>query len=517
MAVIDASPQISGQSQRLRLLERERHVLRQVAAGVPLAEVLEELILAVEAEADGQMYGSILLVDHDERRLLHGAAPHLPPAFNEAVHGVEIGEGAGSCGTAAHRRTAVFVTDIATDPLWTNFRAQTLLHGLRACWSTPIIGADGRLLGTFGNYYREPRTPTPHDLEVIALVTHTAAVAIERHLFDRALQESEERFRTLVELSPQIVFFCQAGGEITYCNRFWQEFTGLTTEQTRKGGWLKMLHPAHRRSQIALWRNAFAKAEPLETEAQLRRRGDNAYRYFVVLGTPIRDARGAVVQWIVIGLDIHERKQAEVARELLTNELSHRIKNVLTVARSLTAITSREHPEARAFAAEFQDRLHALLVANEYVVRRQPSSSLNRAELGENTVLGLIALILAPYISSIGESVELSGDDVAVGGGAATALALSVHELATNALKYGSLSIGSGRVRIEGHSSDDVYRLTWREIGGPRISGAPDRHGFGTEMMARSIGGQLGGSLEHEWASSGLIARLRVPLANLAR
>ncbi|HWK63675.1 MAG TPA: PAS domain S-box protein [Rhizobiaceae bacterium] len=511
-----ASGQLPAQSLRLRLLERERHILAQVATGVPLPKVLEDLILAVEAETNGQMFGSILLTDQDGTRLLHGAAPHLPSAFNDAVHGLEIAEGAGSCGTAAYRRAAVFVRDIETDPLWARFRGQTLLHGLRSCWSTPIIGADGRLLGTFGNYYREPRTPTSNDLEVIALVTRTAAAAIERHVFDEALQESEERFRTLVELSPQMVWFSQSGGEITYCNRFWQQFTGLTAEETRNRGWLKVLHPAHRRRIIALWKDALTSTEPLETEVEFKRASDGVYRYFVVRGTPIRDANGAVVRWIVIGLDIHERKQAEVARELLTSELSHRIKNVITVARSLAAISSREHPEAGAFAAELQNRLLALSVANEYVVGPHSALPPVRQDAAQKTVLGLIAMILAPYITNRGDRFELSGEDMALGSGAATALALSVHELATNALKYGALSSGSGRVRIEGHSSNGVYKLTWRELGGPPLSGAPEHYGFGTQMIARSIGGQLKGSVEHEWAPGGVIAHLSVPLANLA-
>jgi GAF domain-containing protein len=147
-------------SRIFRLLESEKRVLGQVAAGVPIAKVLEELVLAVEADANGELLGSILLLDKQGRHLLHGAAPNLPAAYNDAIHGVEIGEGVGSCGTAAHRGQAVFVTDIATDPLWGAFAELPLAHGLRACWSIPIRRADGRLLGTFGNYYREPRSPT---------------------------------------------------------------------------------------------------------------------------------------------------------------------------------------------------------------------------------------------------------------------------------------------------------------------------------------------------------------------
>jgi PAS domain S-box-containing protein len=261
-------------SRIFRLLESEKRVLGQVAAGVPIAKVLEELVLAVESEANGELLGSILLLDKQGRHLLHGAAPNLPAAYNDAIHGVEIGEGVGSCGTAAHRGQAVFVTDIATDPLWGAFAELPLAHGLRACWSIPIRRADGRLLGTFGNYYREPRSPTADDLEVIAHVTHTAALVIERHLSDRALRESEGRFRTLVELSPQVVWFCAADGRVTYCNPFWHTFSGLSLEETRNGGWANLIHPDHRDAIVRRWQRALASLTSFEVEIPFQRSDD---------------------------------------------------------------------------------------------------------------------------------------------------------------------------------------------------------------------------------------------------
>jgi PAS domain S-box-containing protein len=210
----------------------------------------------------------------------------------------------------------VFVADIATDPLWAAFRDLPLAHGLRACWSTPIRGADGRLLGTFGNYYREPRSPTPDDLKVITFFTHTAALAIERHLSDEALKASEQRFRTLVEVSPQVVWFCGANGEITYCNPFWHEFTGLTLDDTRDGGWMSVVHSGHLESIRTLWNEALTSGATYEAEIPFKRASDGEYRWFVARGMPVRDGHGQITQWVGIALDIHERKQAEQAREL---------------------------------------------------------------------------------------------------------------------------------------------------------------------------------------------------------
>ncbi|EIM26559.1 histidine kinase,PAS domain-containing protein,Response regulator receiver domain protein,histidine kinase,GAF domain-containing protein [Microvirga lotononidis] len=187
------------------LIERERYVLGQIAAGVPLTQVLEDLLRAVEAQASGQMLTSILFLSEDGRHLRHGAAPSLPVAYNEAIDGITIGEGVGSCGTAATRGSAVYVSDINTDPLWKDFRDLALDHGLRACWSTPIKAADGSVLGTFAIYYSEPRTPTTADLDAIAFVTQTAALAIERHRSDLKLRRSQDELRALnAELEEQV-------------------------------------------------------------------------------------------------------------------------------------------------------------------------------------------------------------------------------------------------------------------------------------------------------------------------
>jgi PAS domain S-box-containing protein len=161
------------------LLNGEKQVLEMMAEGAPLSEILTTITRNIEALSQN-MRCSILLLDADGLHLRHGAAPSLPDAFNRAIDGAEIGPQAGSCGTAAYRNQAVIVTDIATDPLWADYRALALQHGLRACWSTPIRSVHGLVLGTFALYYREPCTPVPADLELIERVTHLSGIAIER-------------------------------------------------------------------------------------------------------------------------------------------------------------------------------------------------------------------------------------------------------------------------------------------------------------------------------------------------
>ncbi len=161
------------------LLAGEKRLLEMIAKGDSLSMILEALCRLVEELSKGSL-SSILLLDPDGNRLWHGAAPSLPKSYIDAIDGGFIGPAAGSCGTAAYRKAPVIVSDIAGDPLWADYRDLALAHGLRACWSTPILASDGRVLGTFATYSREPRSPMPPQRNVIEQVTDLASIAIER-------------------------------------------------------------------------------------------------------------------------------------------------------------------------------------------------------------------------------------------------------------------------------------------------------------------------------------------------
>ena len=182
---LDASPDGVGDPIR----EAHSGVLEMAIANRPLEETLTALIDIVESTSKTGVLGSILLLDEDGQHLRHGAAPSLPSAYSEAVHGIEIGPMQGSCGTAAFTGHPVFVTDIENDPKWASFADLALMYGLRACWSTPILTAGRKVLGTFAMYHREPREPTVRDLALVDLVTQTAALVIDRDRAESALRE----------------------------------------------------------------------------------------------------------------------------------------------------------------------------------------------------------------------------------------------------------------------------------------------------------------------------------------
>src|SRR5947208_4759197 len=179
------------------LLAGEKCILEMIAKGDSLPAIFDALCQLVEAQLP-DVISSVLLLEGD--RLRHGGAPSLPKSYNEAINGLVIGPSEGSCGTAAYRAEPVIVSDIATDPLWAKYRDLALSHSLRACWSTPIISSENKVLGTFAMYYREPRSPTSQDFGLVELATHLVRIAVERDRAEQALRTSEQLARSHVEV-----------------------------------------------------------------------------------------------------------------------------------------------------------------------------------------------------------------------------------------------------------------------------------------------------------------------------
>ncbi len=188
---------------RAQLLEAgQKGVLEHIARDAPLSVVLEAVVRMIEEQSGSGMIASVLLLDEDGIHLRHGAAPNLPEAYNRAIDGIAIGPKVGSCGTAAHLRKAVYVSDIANDPLWADFAKLAAAHRLRACWSTPILSSTDQLLGTLAMYYPQVREPNEHDLRLVETATRNAAIAIERKHAEqerKALLASEQAARVEAE------------------------------------------------------------------------------------------------------------------------------------------------------------------------------------------------------------------------------------------------------------------------------------------------------------------------------
>jgi two-component sensor histidine kinase len=227
----------------------------------------------------------------------------------------------------------------------------------------------------------------------------------------------------------------------------------------------------------------------------------------LVRGVPIRDAEGAVERWFGTVTDIDDGHRLSEDRELLANELAHRIKNIFAVITGLISLRARGDEKLLAFGDDLNATIQALSRAQGFV---HPLSGAG-AEL-----LGLLKEMMAPYSYNDGASVSITGDPVCFGAKSATPLALVFHELATNATKYGALSRDTGRVEINVTQADKDVVITWRETGGPQVS-PPDKAGFGSRLISRAIKNQMSGKLDQTWDKNGLIVTISLPLELIAK
>jgi two-component system cell cycle sensor histidine kinase/response regulator CckA len=295
------------------LAQLDEKILAMVMAHAPLPEILVTLCTNIEKHYSGLLC-SVLLLDADGKTLRHGASPTLPREYSQAIDGVQIGPCAGSCGTAAYRREPVIVSDIATDPLWAEYRHLALPHALRACWSTPIASQDGGILGTFAIYYREPRTPDGEHLQLIAHATRLAAIAME---WDRArveLRSAENRYRTLVERLPAITYIAELGahGRWHYVSPQIESMIGFSPADwlSDSANWINRIHAGDRESVLAVEEHFQKNRDLFQAEYRMHAR-DGRVLWFrdEAVTLPTADEQPFLMQGVMY--DITERKRLE--------------------------------------------------------------------------------------------------------------------------------------------------------------------------------------------------------------
>ncbi len=193
--------------------EGQSRVLEMIARSAPLSEILNSLVLLIEAQSP-QMLCSVLLLSDDGNHIRHGAAPSLPEEYVKAIDGAPIGPKNGSCGTAMYRGKPVVVTDIREDPLWEDYRELAAASGLRACWSTPIMSGRGKVLGSFAMYYREPQTPTGDESRLTDVATHIAAIAIEQQAGREKLTRTQAELAHAAQVTAMRELASSIGQEV---------------------------------------------------------------------------------------------------------------------------------------------------------------------------------------------------------------------------------------------------------------------------------------------------------------
>jgi len=417
------------------------------------------------------------------------------------------------------------VPDAREDPRFADNDLVTGEPRIRFYAGAPLRTEDGVPLGSLCVIDDKPRPEGLTALQRQGLTTLAASVmarlrdtrdaAASRHAESdarRQLDDSESRFHTLADTMPQMVWSTLPDGYHDYYNARWYEFTGTTPGTTDGEGWSNMFHPDDQERAWAVWRHSLTTGEQYQIEYRLRH-FDGTYRWVLGRALPIRDDAGRITRWFGTCTDIHEQKLAAEERELVAQELAHRIKNIFAVISGLITFAARARPEIAEVAADLRDRITALGRAHDFV---RPHSLASRPSLQQDSLHGLLTQLFAPYQQG-GERIIITGDDVLVDDRSATPLALLFHELATNAVKYGALSTGSGSVALDVTVEGERTHMTWTETGGPAIRQSRSDSGFGSQLVELAAVRQLGGTITREWLERGLKLAMQVPVLSLRR
>ena len=320
-------------------LATQRQVLEMVASGAELADTLDTLIRNVEGLLP-DVRASVLLLDPDGRHLRHGAGPSLPDGYNRAVDGIPIGEAVGSCGTAAFRAQPVIVEDIASDPLWANFTGLALQYGLKACWSTPIRGPGGHIVGTFAVYHGYPHEPSDRERRLVDRFTDIASVAIEHSRLIDEVVESEELFRRSFEDNPAGEVLCDLNRRVERANAAFCALSGYPAEKligTSIGSVLCLSADTEARIQLML-----TAGGACVTRQSVVITADGSECPVEATVSVIRDRNGSPARLAFNVLDLTERLAAEAHRQ------AHREADVARqIAEDLRASGARVSVEER--------------------------------------------------------------------------------------------------------------------------------------------------------------------------
>jgi PAS domain S-box-containing protein len=425
----------------------------------------------------------------------------------------ETSRDASFCAHAMLDDAIMVVPDARLDP---RFEANPLVLGepnIRFYAGAPLCTEDGVPLGALCVIDTQPRPGLTaiqqQGLRVLAQNIMTLLTL--RQLTDRSGRERDEqasRFRILADTMPQMVWSTRPDGFHDYYNARWYEFTGVPNGSTDGEGWNGMFHPDDQERAWSVWRHSLETGDPYEIEYRLRD-ANGQYRWTLGRALPIRDDKGIITRWFGTCTDIHDQKMMQAQREVIAHELSHRIKNIFAVIGGLITFSSRHHPDMQPLAMDLRDRVLALGRAHDFV---RPHSDASRPEKNQSSLHGMIGELLAPYR----ERIRIEGEDLSIDDRSATPLALLFHELATNAAKYGALSVHDGGVLISTRPDGQAAFLSWTERGGPAVK-PPQEEGFGTKLMELSVARQMNGQIERDWASDGLVVSLTIPVASMYR
>jgi PAS domain S-box-containing protein len=341
----------------------------------------------------------------------------------------------------------------------------------------------------------------------------------DRYETEQRLRESEDRYRAIaaiVESSEDAVVTKDLNGIITTWNHGAMRLFGYTAEEVI-GKPITILIPAERHDEEPSILGRIRRGERIDHYETIRQRKDGSTVDISLTVSPVKDQEGRIVGASKIARDISERRLADQQQRLLLREMDHRVKNLFALASGVVALSARTASTPEELASAVRDRLAALARAHALTL---PVTSEGGKRIEQSTTLhALIRTILSPY-ERRGEAdtvrVAIIGPDLRLAGGLVTTFALLLHEFATNAAKYGALSIPAGHIEIACSEADGQFALTWRERGGPATDGPAGSEGFGTMLARATVKDQLRGEISREWEPEGLTIRLSMAKERVA-
>ena len=360
---------------------------------------------------------------------------------------------------------------------------------------SPVLGANGRPEG------------------VLAVVVETTQQVVA----ERALAKAEERLRQALNASGMVgTFAWHVQSDTFYSDARFAEMFSVDPVKGDEGAplsdYLAGIHPEDVQRIADAINRAVVTREKYVQEYRLVQKDGNI-RWVEARGECLYSADGKPDRFVGVVVDVTDQKNAQERQRLLAREADHRVKNIFANVHSMINLSARSAKSPKDMAQALRGRLDALLRAKDLV---RPGIMGTEHESEQTTMDALVRTVLQPYENGSPDRIVLNGPDVPVGAKAVTGLALVLHESATNAVKYGALSRPDGSIHVTWDASGDALRLDWDEIGGPEINLRPQARGFGSILAERSVTGELGGRIEHDWRRNGLRLKLSIPLERLA-
>jgi PAS domain S-box-containing protein len=319
-------------------------------------------------------------------------------------------------------------------------------------------------------------------------------------------------YAAIVESSDDAILSKDLNGVITSWNQGAQRLFGYTAEEA-VGRPVTILIPADRIEEEPMILDRIRRGERIEHYETIRKRKDGSLIYISLTVSPIKNRRGEIIGASKIARDITELRRARERQELLLREMSHRVKNLFTVAISVMSLSGRSAKSVPELIGSARERLSALARAHDLILPHGGAAQAAKPA----TLHSLIETIISPHdirLDPDAARLSVAGADVQVSEPAVSSLALLIHEFVTNSTKYGALSAAAGQIRIQCEDDGKTVVILWTERGGPEVASPTSGSGFG-ELLTRSAVASLEGEISRDWRREGLVIRLSIPRARL--